>query len=138
MRKINKIIVHCTDTPENREVPVEEIRRWHVEERGWSDIGYHYVIDLQGEIHEGRDIERTGAHCKGHNFHSIGIAYVGGKREGKPADTRTEAQKDGLETILQYLKILYPSAVIFGHRDFSEKQCPCFDAKTEYKFISEA
>ncbi len=132
MRTINKIIVHCTDTPKGRDVSVDEIRRWHVEERGWSDIGYHIVITLDGIVHEGRPIEKKGAHCKGWNKNSIGIAYVG----GKGGDTRTEEQKNSLIDILEYYKIQYPSIEIFGHRDFSDKKCPSFNAKKEYENIS--
>lgn len=136
MRAIHKIIVHCTATPEGREVSVDEIRRWHLD-RGWSDIGYHFVITLDGEIHEGRPIEITGAHAKGHNFDSIGIAYVGGlDKNMQTKDTRTDEQKEALEFFLQYLKILYPKAKIYGHRDFSNKDCPSFDARNEYEYIS--
>ena len=78
MREINKIIVHCADTPEGRDVKTEEIKRWHTEERGWSDIGYHWVVELDGSVHAGRDESINGAHCRGHNSDSIGICYVGG------------------------------------------------------------
>ena len=125
MRKINKIIVHCSATPEGKEFSVETIRKWHLK-RGWSDIGYHFVIDLKGELHEGRPVERTGAHVKGHNFDSIGVCYIGGvEAKRSPAgewiakDTRTEAQKEALEDFLLYMKDLYPQAKIYGHRDFS-------------------
>ena len=79
MRQITKIIVHCTATPEGREVDVDEIRKWHTDPpRNWSDIGYHFHIKLDGELQEGRPIERTGAHCSGQNYCSIGISYAGG------------------------------------------------------------
>ena len=78
MRKINKIIIHCTATPEGREVTKEDLYKWHVEQRGWSDIGYHFFIDLNGDLHECRPIEIAGAHTKGNNLDSIGIAYAGG------------------------------------------------------------
>lgn len=136
MRKINKIIVHCADTPEGRDVRAEEIKRWHTKERGWNDIGYHYVIDLDGTIEPGRPIEVAGAHCTGHNADSIGICYVGGcDAEMQPKDTRTEEQKASLITLLKYLVAKYPGAKIYGHRDFSSKACPSFDAKTEYASI---
>tara|TARA_R110000772_G_scaffold235704_1_gene347367 strand:- start:489 stop:911 length:423 start_codon:yes stop_codon:yes gene_type:complete len=137
MRKINKIIIHCSATPEGREVSVDTIREWHVKERGWSDIGYHFVISLDGEIQEGRPIERTGAHTKGNNFDSIGICYIGGVDNNlKPLDTRTDKQKESLEELLCYLKTLYGSSKIYGHMDFSNKECPSFDAKNEYEWIS--
>lgn len=133
MRKINKIIVHCADTPEGRDVRAAEIKSWHTKERGWNDIGYHYVIDLDGTIEPGRPIEVAGAHCTGHNADSIGICYVGGcDAKMQPKDTRTEEQKASLITLLKYLVAKYPGAKIYGHRDFSSKACPSFDAKTEY------
>ena len=133
--------MHCSATPEGRDVSVDTIRKWHLG-RGWKDIGYHFVITLDGQVQEGRPIEQTGAHTKGHNFDSIGICYVGGVESEKvngewvAKDTRTCDQKDALEDLLCQLKGLYPQAVIYGHRDFSTKACPSFDAKTEYEYIS--
>ena len=140
MRAINEIIVHCADTPEGRDVKAAEIKRWHTEAppngNGWKDIGYHYVIDLDGTIEAGRDLDVAGAHCSGHNAKSIGICYVGGADKNmKPKDTRTEAQKASLVLLLKYLRSRFPNAKIYGHRDFSSKQCPCFNAKEEYKNI---
>lgn len=144
-RKIREIIIHCTDTPEGRDYTVEQIRADH-KKQGWSDIGYHYVIYRNGHIENGRDVDLIGAHCQkgGHNTYSIGIAYVGGC-ENKPGvpyekqvrkDTRTLAQKASLLSLLMDLRKLYPDAKIYGHHDFdSGKQCPCFDAKTEYRRI---
>lgn len=133
MRKISEIILHCSDTPAGREVTVDDIRRWHVDERGWSDIGYHYVVYLDGTVHEGRPEAIQGAHCRGHNKQSIGICYIGG---GSGKDTRTEEQKEALVDLLLILKTKYPDAKIHGHRDFSNKQCPSFDATEEYANIS--
>ena len=137
MRKIKKIIVHCTATPEDREVTVQDLYDWHVKERGWSDIGYHLFIDLAGEIHECRPIEKTGAHTKGHNWDSIGIAYAGGmtKDMSEPKDTRTEDQKESLADLLCWLHDAY-GGTVYGHRNFSNKACPSFDAKEEYDNIS--
>jgi N-acetylmuramoyl-L-alanine amidase len=133
MREIKKIILHCADTPEGRDVKTEEIKRWHTEERGWSDIGYHWVVELDGSIHAGRDEERTGAHCKGHNSDSIGVCYVGGAdSEGDPKDTRTPEQRGALATLLSEILDRYPESKVYGHRDFSSKACPSFDAKAEY------
>ena len=133
MRTINKIIVHCADTPEGRDVRAAEIKRWHTKERGWNDIGYHYVIDLDGTIEPGRPIEVAGAHCTGHNADSIGICYIGGcDKDMKPKDTRTPEQKTALELLLKYLVAKYPGVKIYGHKDFAQKACPSFDAKTEY------
>lgn len=133
MREINKIIVHCADTPEGRDVKTEEIKRWHTEERGWSDIGYHWVVELDGSVHAGRDESINGAHCRGHNSDSIGICYVGGSdAEGNPKDTRTQEQKDSLVTLIREILDRHQEAQVYGHRDFSEKACPSYDAKTEY------
>lgn len=135
-RTITEIIVHCTATPEGKDYTVEDIRKWH-KERGWSDIGYHYVIDRKGHILTGRDVDIIGAHCDGHNAHSIGVVYIGGVSalNGKPKDTRTLAQKAGLIRCLTELKSMYPQAKIYGHCDFSSKECPCFNAKQEYVSI---
>ena len=135
MRKITEIIIHCADTPEGRDDRAADIKRWH-KQRGFNDIGYHYVIDLDGTIEAGRDPEKAGAHAQGHNANSIGICYVGGADEQmKPKDTRTDAQKASLLLLLKYLRQRYPKAEIIGHRDVSAKSCPSFDAKTEYKDV---
>lgn len=135
MRNINKIIVHCSATPEGKDVKTETIRGWHIKGNGWNDIGYHYVIELDGSVHKGRDESKVGAHCQGYNFNSIGVCYVGGvAKDGKtPKDTRTEKQKESLLTLLKELKAKYPRATIHGHREFAAKACPSFDAKSEYK-----
>lgn len=135
-RTINEIIIHCTATPEGRECSVEEIRQWH-KARGFTDIGYHYVIHLDGRVENGRDVDIAGAHCTGHNTHSIGVVYVGGcAKDGKtPKDTRTQAQKSALANLLIDLRKLYPRATIHGHRDFANKACPSFDATKEYRMF---
>lgn len=135
-RVIKEIIVHCTATPEGKDYTVDTIRSWH-KAQGWSDIGYHYVIYRDGSVHNGRNIDIAGAHCTGHNSYSIGIVYVGGyATDGKTAkDTRTEAQKKALVELLRKLRRIYPTAKIYGHRDFANKDCPCFDAKKEYSNI---
>ena len=136
MREINKIIVHCSATREGENFEVAEIRKWHLA-RGFSDIGYHFYIDLYGEIHKGRDIAKIGAHCKGHNRNSIGICYCGGvEADGKtPKDTRYDCQKESLISVLRTLKAMYPNAVIHSHNDFANKACPSFNATKEYENI---
>ena len=149
-RKINEIIIHCSDTPEGRNFTAADIRRWH-RQKGWADIGYHYVVLRNGTVENGRDVDIVGAHCKNHNTHSIGVCYIGGSSAatGKPKDTRTLAQKAALIKLLRDLKKLYPNAKILGHRDTSPdknhngkidkeeyiKDCPCFDAMLEYSSI---
>lgn len=133
-RVINEIIIHCTATPEGKDYTVNEIRRWHII-RGFTDIGYHYIIHPDGAIANGRDVDIAGAHCTGHNANSIGVCYIGGcAKDGKtPKDTRTHEQKASLASLLVDLRRLYPNATIHGHRDFANKACPSFDATKEYK-----
>ena len=89
MRIITEIIIHCSATPEGKPFTVADIDRWH-RQRGFRCIGYHFVIYLNGSVHAGRPITESGAHCQGHNAHSIGICYVGGLDSlGQPKDTRT-------------------------------------------------
>ena len=137
MRTINEIIIHCADTPEGRDNTVADITAWH-KQKGYRTIGYHYVVYRDGSIHTGRPIEKIGAHCKGHNAHSIGICYIGGQSaDGKAhKDTRTPEQKEALLSLLRQLKAKFPNATIYGHRDFSTKPCPCFDARNEYKGLA--
>ena len=135
MRRIDKIIVHCSATKAGQDFRAKDIDAWH-KAKGWKGIGYHYVIDIDGTVERGRDDAAVGAHCSGHNAHSIGVCYVGGlDRNGKPKDTRTPAQRSAMLDLLYLLKQQYPDAVIYGHRDFANKDCPCFDAKNEYKNI---
>lgn len=135
-RTIKELIVHCSATPEGKDYSVDTIRQWHLQ-RGFSDIGYHYVIYRDGSIHIGRDESIIGAHCTGHNTNSIGVCYIGGcASDGKtPKDTRTTEQKQSLVKLLKELKTKYPQASIHGHRDFSSKACPSFDATKEYRSI---
>ena len=135
-RTIKELIVHCSATPEGKDYSVDTIRQWHLQ-RGFSDIGYHYVIYRDGSIHIGRDESIIGAHCTGHNTNSIGVCYIGGcASDGKtPKDTRTTEQKQSLVKLLKELKTKYSQASIHGHRDFSSKACPSFDATKEYSSI---
>ena len=132
-REINKIIIHCSATREGQNISTETIRTWHMRDRGWSDIGYHYVIGLDGIIDYGRPVNRIGAHCLNNNQSSIGICYIGGLNlKGKAKDTRTDKQKAALIKILKTLTHIYPDASIHGHKEFANKACPCFDVQKEY------
>ena len=134
-RSINRLFVHCAATKEGVDVTTDTIKKWHLA-RGFKDIGYHYVIYRDGSIHQGRKENVAGAHVSGYNKNSIGICYVGGlDSKGNPKDTRTPAQRDTMLALLRALKKRYPSATIYGHRDYANKACPCFDAKKEYKNI---
>jgi len=127
MRQIKQIIIHCSATPEGKNIGATTIRGWH-KERGFTDIGYHYVIRLDGTIEQGRPIEQIGAHCQGHNRNSIGICYIGGlSQKRQPKDTRTIAQRQAMKQLIQELQEQFPEATIHGHREFAAKACPCFD-----------
>jgi N-acetylmuramoyl-L-alanine amidase len=137
MRDINYIVIHCAATKPSMDVPIERVRKWHLD-RGWSDIGYHYYITRDGKIHKGRDLNIVGAHVSGYNKNSIGICYEGGINEkGDPEDNRTDEQKKSLLKVVKVLKFVFENAVVQGHRDFPnvKKACPSFDAKNEYKNI---
>lgn len=126
MRTITEFIIHCSATIEGTPITVEDIDLWH-REKGCKEIGYHYVIYLDGSIHRGRACEKVGAHCIGHNKQSIGICYIGGlDKNGKPKDTRTPQQTRALTTLLQTLRLIYPMATTHGHNEFANKDCPCF------------
>lgn len=146
MRKVNLLVIHCTATREDDHLSIEGLRLMHIN-RGFSDVGYHYFIKRNGAVIEGRNEERVGAHVKGHNTYSIGIAYEGGlDKNGTPSDTRTEQQKQSLKELIHRLRIKYGKIPVKGHRDLSPdldgdgvierhewmKECPCFDAIEEY------
>lgn len=127
MRHITEIIVHCSATPAGRDVRPEQIRQWHLA-RGFNDIGYHFVITLDGTIHVGRRLDKPGAHCVGHNRVSVGVCYVGGcDSKMRPADTRTPEQRRALRTLVALLLHYFPDATVHGHREFAAKACPSFD-----------
>ena len=124
------IILHCSATREGQDIKAKTIKQWH-KERGFDDIGYHYVIDLDGTIEKGREEDLVGAHCKGHNATSIGICYVGGcDKNMKPKDTRTPEQKRSMLSLVRKLvnKYKIPVTQIWAHHDFDKhKACPSFD-----------
>lgn len=137
--KITKIILHCSATPEGKAFTADDIRRWHTLPelkggRGWKDIGYHYVIHLDGSVHAGRPEGTVGAHCKGQNACSVGVCYVGGlASDGRtPKDTRTPAQKAALSRLVAELRGRYPGATVHGHYEFAAKACPCFNVGEEF------
>ena len=134
MRSITLIIVHCSAVRPDQQSSAAQIDTWH-RERGWKlGIGYHYVVRRDGTVEPGRPEWLVGAHCLNHNAHSIGVCYEGGLDiRGKPADTRTEAQKEAMRQLLEKLHGRYPRALIIGHHDLDPgKDCPCFDAIAEF------
>ena len=133
MRTINLIVVHCSATRCDRPFPVTALIRCHADRFGFT--GYHYYITRDGTTYQTRHEQLIGAHAKGYNQHSLGVCYEGGlNKQGKPADTRTKAQKQALLKLLRRLKKEHPQAQILGHKDLPDvkKACPCFDAKSEY------
>lgn len=135
MRTITLIIIHCSAVRPWQRSSAADIDRWHRERGFQNGIGYHYVVRRDGTVEKGRPLEMVGAHCENHNRHSIGVCYEGGlDAAGKPADTRTEAQKVALRKLLLQLHARFPKAIIAGHNVFNPmKACPCFDAVKEYK-----
>jgi N-acetylmuramoyl-L-alanine amidase len=138
MRKITHIVIHCSATPEGRPHTAADIERWH-RELGWANIGYHYVIRLDGTVELGRPVSQAGAHVSGYNTITIGICYVGGldRTTWRPKDTRTEEQKRSMRTLVVALKGVFPDAEVLGHRDFPNvrKACPCFDVRRWWESV---
>lgn len=139
-RKIKEVILHCSATPEGKDYSVSTIRQWHLQ-RGFSDIGYHYIIsnDSKGTVNIGRSETIAGAHCTGHNSCSIGICYVGGLAiDGKTAkDTRTKVQKQSLYQLVDNIITKYGLSIneVHCHNEYANKSCPCFkinDFKNEF------
>lgn len=131
MREIRQIIIHCSATMPHQDIGAEQIREWH-KMNGWEDIGYHYVIRINGIVEKGRPLQNPGAHARGWNGESLGICLVGGLNDdGQPDKTFNGYQLDILRDLLWYLTDRFPAAEILGHRDLPEvnKQCPCFDVK---------
>lgn len=147
MRDVNIIFVHCTAGNQRQRITdlLAEFRR-----KGWKNPGYHYVVDADGVSHQLQSVEKIANGVSGYNAHSIHVAYLGGiDAKGRPVDNRTEAQKVELRELLTAIKRQFPEAKIMGHRDISPdvnhngkvdpneriKECPCFDAITEYADI---
>ena len=147
MRTINTIVLHCTATREDQQLSPRDLNTMH-RKRGFNGCGYHYYITRDGEIYPMRPDANPGAHAKGHNANSIGIAYEGGLDvDGNPKDTRTGQQKRSIRILLRVLMTDYKDITkVVGHRDLSPdldgngivephewtKQCPCFDVQAEY------
>ena len=131
-RRIDLIVIHCSATRATQRYTVDDCRRDH-RARGFADIGYHYYITRDGVVHAGRALYQVGAHATGYNQHSIGICYEGGlDEEGRPANTLTEPQFQTLTNLFERLVVLFPDAMIMGHRDMrssTPKECPCLDTR---------
>ena len=135
---IKYIIVHCAATKPSQDIGAQEIRRWHLE-RGFKDIGYHYVIRRDGSIESGRPEWEVGAHAKGYNASSIGVCLVGGlDNEGRPEPNYTPQQWSSLYRLVRDLHNRCPNADIIGHNNVAAKDCPCFDVRAWWKNIQES
>ena len=149
MREIKSVILHCTATPADRALTVKEIRRWHVEGRGWADIGYHFVIHQDGTIEKGRHIDKIGAHTWGNNYGSIGVAYCGGvvkkvkksldkekpksKTKLVPKDTMTKEQQASFRNLFEILEVMFGELKLTGHNDHNKgKACPSFNMRDKF------
>ena len=131
MRPIERVVIHCAYTPPTLDIGVREIDRWH-RDRGWSGIGYHFVIRRSGYVESGRPVEAKGAHAKGFNETSIGICLIGGKVEGQDKSdcNYTIRQWTALRRITSKLIEKHPNASVVGHRDLDpHKDCPVFDVE---------
>ncbi|TRD18378.1 N-acetylmuramoyl-L-alanine amidase [Palleronia caenipelagi] len=135
MRPITEIIIHASATRpdwwagQTTDAKAREIRRWHMEERRWSDIGYHVLIDRDGTVAPGRPIERTGAHVRGHNTGTVGICLLGGHGAASTdrfTDHFTAAQDASLRKLIADLERRFPIRKVTGHNDYAAKGCPGF------------
>ena len=122
---VDYIVIHRSDSPDKRDIGAKEITKWHVEERGWQTIGYHYIIRRNGKIEFGRPEQFEGAHCKGVNDRSLGVCLIGRR-------AFDIAQFISLKELVDELKQRYPKAKVRPHNSFpsaikQKKTCPGFD-----------
>ncbi len=130
LAKVSFLVVHCAATKSHMDVTVDDLKKWHVVENGWDDIGYHYFIKFDGSIHQCRSEKYQGAHCKTVNDKSLAICLEGGF-DG--VDNFTMSQKKSLFDLIQDRKLAHPNAAVVGHSHFDYKACPSFDVVTWYE-----
>ena len=136
MRDLKRVILHCSATPEGREFGAEDIRRWHIN-RGWTDIGYHYVIHIDGLIETGRPVSIQGAHTSGENEDSVGVCYIGGLDLSMDAkDTMTVPQEIAFVELVNSLRLIFGDLFIHGHNEYSPKACPSFSVEEKFGFLN--
>jgi len=140
MRKLDTIVIHASDTTKSMNIGVKQIRKWHTDPkskggRGWSDVGYHFILRRNGVRELGRPVKIAGAHAYGYNRTSIGICMVGGRSRRKGRECNfTRKQFMSLWVLVDELKALYPTIKkVVGHNDLTDKKpCPTFDAKAMF------
>ena len=124
------IVIHCAAPKASMDIGLTEIRKWHVQDNGWRDVGYHYIIRRNGEVELGRSNRDTGAHAAGYNHKSVSLCMVGGMAEDNSAENNFTAQQwTALLDLVKQLKSNYPDADVIGHNEISEKECPSFDVQ---------
>ena len=131
MRRINRIILHCSATEAGINHDEDDVRRWH-KDRGWADVGYHFVITLDGKVQMGRSWEDIGSHTKGHNNDSLGVCYIGGMKDGRPKDTVTPEQDKSIRNLIAALRTIFGPLKLHGHNEFANKACPSFKVNEKY------
>lgn len=149
--KVEFIVLHCSATPEGLDLNANDINRMH-RNRGFSMIGYHKLIKLNGAVEDGRPLDKQGAHVRGYNHKSVGICYIGGLDSARKAkDTRTPMQTVALANEVAALKQKFPNAKVVGHRDLSPdldgdgvvekhewmKMCPSFSVQDEFGWLND-
>ena len=149
MREIKEVILHCTATPADRKLTVQEVRNWHVKGNGWDDIGYHFLIHQDGTVERGRLLDKVGAHTWGNNYGSIGVAYCGGvvkktkksldkeKQKSKTTlvskDTMTKEQEVAFRDLVKFLEVCFGELKVRGHNDYNKgKDCPGFNMRDKF------
>lgn len=132
MRHIHSIVIHYSATNYTTDFDVHDVTAWHLQ-RGFNDVGYHYIVKLDGTIQSGRPLDKVGAHVKGKNTGTIGICYIGGLISPEEAtDTRTQAQKMALRYLVASLRtVLQRDLKVVGHNDLANTLCPGFSVTSE-------
>lgn len=120
------IIIHHSLTHDGKSVDYDAIRRYHMEEKGWNDIGYHFLIEQTGDVIStitGRDVRTIGAHCIGKNDH-IGICVVGNYDVG--CEVLSAEKMDALVALTVNLMSQFnlPLESIHRHSEYAPKTCP--------------
>lgn len=151
MAKLKYLVIHCTATPEGRDVSAADIRRWHTAPvsaggRGWKQVGYTDLIHTDGRVerlvanNEDANVDpweiTNGA--AGYNSVSRHIVYAGGvdaDNVQKAKDTRTPAQKEALKRYVLDFHCKHPTVKIVGHNQLAAKACPSFDVPQWLKSI---